>query len=225
MPGTICASPGVAFTEDQLAKMLAVPLPLLLTARTKMREAGMISLSGGLIQVCNWEHYQVDYSRVEKYRQKRELESNQGESSWGGRREGAGRKRQLQSSVTASGETVSTEETRRRREEEEKNSSRCLSADINFGDFCKLYEGEIGPITGMIGDRLKELSDEYPVRWFEEAVKIAGANGKRKLAYVEGVLKNYRADGFEVEETEEPNGQDAIARLRAAHPDAFTRGD
>jgi len=83
-------------------------------------------------------------------------------------------------------------------------SSRCLKDDTKFAAFCTLYENEIGPLTGLIADRLKEFTNDYPLRWFEEAVKIAVANGKRKLAYIEGVLKNYRVEGFRTEEEKEP---------------------
>lgn len=84
VPGTICPYPDVAFTDDQLAKALAVPKPLLLKARDKMAAAGKVSLNAGLIRITNWEHYQDDYARVQKHRARKagetENETPQGET-------------------------------------------------------------------------------------------------------------------------------------------------
>jgi DnaD/phage-associated family protein len=101
---------------------------------------------------------------------------------------------------------------------------RTTTTTAEFGEFCSVYEQEVGALTPMMGQQLGELSQEYPLVWFKRAVAEALRANVRRLNYVEAILKRWRVEGLDSEETEEDNGQDAIARLRAAHPDAFARG-
>lgn len=73
VPGTICAGVNVPFSDEQLARVLAIPKPLLVRATKKMADAGKISLNGGLIHITNWNHYQPDYARVEAFRQRQNV--------------------------------------------------------------------------------------------------------------------------------------------------------
>lgn len=102
-----------------------------------------------------------------------------------------------------------------------------LKVDKEFGVYCQVYEAEIGPLTPLISESLQAIVDDpnTPVRWFEEAVKIAAKRGHRNLGYVEGILRNYQAEGFHTEadeESEEDDAEDAVERWRKAHPDALS---
>ena len=70
MPGTICAAPDVPFTDEQLAKILKVPVAHLLGAKEKMMACGKIELNSGGIHIQNWTHYQADYIRDQRYRER-----------------------------------------------------------------------------------------------------------------------------------------------------------
>jgi DnaD/phage-associated family protein len=65
------------------------------------------------------------------------------------------------------------------------------------GIFSSIYESEIGALTPMIGEELGILSEEYPVEWFERAVKEAIGNNVRKLNYVKSILKRWKTEGFD----------------------------
>lgn len=68
--------------------------------------------------------------------------------------------------------------------------------DPDFGEVCRQYESEIGPISAFIVDSLSELLDEYgSAAAIVDAFGIAAKNNQRKLSYVEGVLRNRRAEG------------------------------
>lgn len=58
-----------------------------------------------------------------------------------------------------------------------------------------LYEQEIGALTPLIAEQIKDWVDNHPQIWIEEAIKIAVENNTRKVAYVNGILKNWRTDG------------------------------
>lgn len=59
----------------------------------------------------------------------------------------------------------------------------------------RLYEEHIGPITPMIAESLKEAETTYPVRWIEEAVRIAVENNARRWRYIEAILRSWREEG------------------------------
>lgn len=59
----------------------------------------------------------------------------------------------------------------------------------------KLYEENIGPLTPLIADMLKEAEGLYRAEWFEEAITIAVKNNKRNWKYVEAILKRWKEEG------------------------------
>jgi len=59
----------------------------------------------------------------------------------------------------------------------------------------KLYEENIGPLTPLIADMLKEAEELYRAEWLEEALTIAVKNNKRNWRYVEAILKRWKEEG------------------------------
>jgi DnaD/phage-associated family protein len=59
-----------------------------------------------------------------------------------------------------------------------------------------LYESNIGIITPMIVDVLQDAINEYPVEWFEPAIKQAISNNVRKWNYIEAILKRWKIEGL-----------------------------
>ena len=62
-------------------------------------------------------------------------------------------------------------------------------------DVFRLYEENIGVITPMAAERLKDMEAEYPPEWIGEAFGEAVASNARSLRYVEAVLRRWRDDG------------------------------
>lgn len=59
----------------------------------------------------------------------------------------------------------------------------------------KLYESNIGVLTPMIADELKDMDAEYPTEWLEEALKISVTMNKRNLRYIRAILERWRTEG------------------------------
>ena len=59
----------------------------------------------------------------------------------------------------------------------------------------ELYEQNIGPLTPMLAESLREAEAEYPYEWIEDAVRIALENNVRKWRYVEAILKSWQEKG------------------------------
>ena len=58
-----------------------------------------------------------------------------------------------------------------------------------------LYEENIGLLTPILADRLKEAERLYPDAWIGEAIEQACAYNKRSWGYIEAILKRWRDEG------------------------------
>ena len=58
-----------------------------------------------------------------------------------------------------------------------------------------LYEENIGSLTPMLAEELKEAESEYPRSWIEDAFRIAVSSNQRKWRYIAGILKSWAAEG------------------------------
>ncbi|MFQ5932923.1 MAG: DnaD domain-containing protein [Nitrospiraceae bacterium] len=58
-----------------------------------------------------------------------------------------------------------------------------------------LYEKNIGPLTPMIADRLRDAEQTYPEDWIVDAIRIAVENNVRKWRYVEAILEDWMETG------------------------------
>ena len=71
----------------------------------------------------------------------------------------------------------------------------------------QLYEENIGPITPMMADILKEDEADYPMEWIEDAIRQAVAHNARNWKYVQAILKNKRKEGHGNEQNRRDNSQ------------------
>ena len=63
-----------------------------------------------------------------------------------------------------------------------------------------LYEQNIGPLTPLIADALREAEAEYPAEWIEEALREAVANNKRSWKYAAAILRRWKEEGRHAQE-------------------------
>jgi DNA replication protein len=75
-----------------------------------------------------------------------------------------------------------------------------------------LYEQNIGPLTPLIAERLRDAEETYAARWVEDAITIAVENNVRKWRYVEAILEDWRTRGRD--EQREDRGDTEKARRR-----------
>ena len=86
----------------------------------------------------------------------------------------------------------------------------------------RLYEQNIGLLTPLIADQLRDMEKSYPPDWIDEAFMIAVAGNKRALRYIQAVLKRWETDGKD-ERTHEAGRGDSEAELRRKYiPDEFS---
>lgn len=58
-----------------------------------------------------------------------------------------------------------------------------------------LYEQNIGMLTAHIAEELRDAETEFPLRWLEDAIKLAVESNKRNWRYVRGILTRWKNEG------------------------------
>jgi DnaD/phage-associated family protein len=59
----------------------------------------------------------------------------------------------------------------------------------------QLYEDNIGPLTPLIADTLRDAEQLYPESWIKEALEIAVQNNVRKWNYIDAILRSWQDGG------------------------------
>ncbi len=62
-------------------------------------------------------------------------------------------------------------------------------------DIFTLYEQNIGMLTPMIAEELREAEKLYPEAWIRDAIKEAVNQNKRKWSYISAILERWSAEG------------------------------
>lgn len=74
-----------------------------------------------------------------------------------------------------------------------------------------LYEHNIGPLTPMVAERLRDAENTYPAAWIEEAISIAVTNNVRRWRYIEAILDRWQTEG---KDERKDRGDSETARRR-----------
>ena len=70
-----------------------------------------------------------------------------------------------------------------------------LKGDCQGVNIFKIYESNIGMLTPMLSENLKDLEKQYPIDWIKDAIEVSVKSEKRNLRYVEGILKSWKQGG------------------------------
>jgi len=90
------------------------------------------------------------------------------------------------------------------------------AADIdNVPNIFTLYEQNIGMLTPMIADELREAEQQYPEEWVKDAIKEAVSMNKRNWRYISRILEVWATKG---------RGDEAGKEARKADPNKFIKG-
>jgi DNA replication protein len=93
-------------------------------------------------------------------------------------------------------------------------SAQIKSVPMERPNVFKLYEENIGPLTPLIADALKDAEQTYSEEWIAEAIELAVKNNKRNWKYTEAILKRWKDQG---KRNETKDRQDVIK-----NPDRYT---
>jgi DnaD/phage-associated family protein len=70
-----------------------------------------------------------------------------------------------------------------------------ISGPLDRPGVFRLYEENIGPLTPLIADALKDAEDTFSSQWTAEAIELAAKHNKRNWKYCEAILKRWKEEG------------------------------
>ena len=70
-----------------------------------------------------------------------------------------------------------------------------IALDLERPNIFRLYEDNIGPLTPIIADTLKEAEQTYRTEWIEDAIRIAVENNVRRWRYIQAILESWQKEG------------------------------
>ncbi|MEO8611748.1 MAG: DnaD domain protein [Chloroflexota bacterium] len=77
----------------------------------------------------------------------------------------------------------------------------------------KLYEANVGALTPMVAEYLKDAEKDYPLDWIEDAIRGAVVNNKRNWSYIQAILRRRESEGKRggsIKRSPEQDGQSYI---------------
>ena len=96
-----------------------------------------------------------------------------------------------------------------------REASGSISAPKDRSNTFKLYEENIGPLTPLIADTLKDAEEAYSPEWLADAIKLSAENNKRNWKYIEAILKRWKEEGRAEKQdrrNDKKNGQQSVDR-------------
>lgn len=58
-----------------------------------------------------------------------------------------------------------------------------------------LYQQNIGPLTPLLADELRDAENQYPADWINDAFKIAVTRNARNWRYIDAILRSWKEKG------------------------------
>jgi DNA replication protein len=75
------------------------------------------------------------------------------------------------------------------------SSNASIQVQVERPNIFVLYEQNIGLLSPLIADDLKDAADRYPAEWIEAAFREAVQQNKRKWTYIRAILRRWETEG------------------------------
>jgi DnaD/phage-associated family protein len=98
-----------------------------------------------------------------------------------------------------------------------------LSLLVERPNIFVLYEQNIGTLTPIIADELRDAEQTYPLRWIEEAIQLAVENNVRKWRYVLAILERWRQEGKQDGDERRTSQEDLRRQIPEQYRDIIKR--
>jgi DnaD/phage-associated family protein len=70
-----------------------------------------------------------------------------------------------------------------------------IQVEVERPNIFVLYEQNIGLLSPLIAEDLKDAADQYPAEWIEAAFREAVQHNKRKWTYIRAILRRWETEG------------------------------
>lgn len=75
------------------------------------------------------------------------------------------------------------------------NIKQRIQVQIERPNIFVLYEQNIGLLSPLLADELKDAADQYPAEWIEAAFREAVQHNKRNWSYIRAILRRWETEG------------------------------
>ncbi len=82
-----------------------------------------------------------------------------------------------------------------------------------------LYETNIGPLTPLIADEIKDAERDYPPEWIQDAIKQAVESNARNWRYIRAILERWQTEGRSREVTGRSDERDRARYVKGKYAD------
>jgi len=74
-------------------------------------------------------------------------------------------------------------------------TKRTVQIEVERPNIFVLYEQNVGLLSPLIAEELKDAADHYPMDWIETAFREAVQHNKRKWSYIRAILRRWETEG------------------------------
>ncbi len=93
------------------------------------------------------------------------------------------------------------------------NPNDSIESFLQHPNIFQMYEANIGPLTPMIADALRDAEKTFQENWIEEAFRIAVERNRRNWHYIEAILHRWQEGGRD-DRKDQPDRGDAEKNRR-----------
>lgn len=93
---------------------------------------------------------------------------------------------------------------------------------VNRPNIFLLYEQNMGALTPLIADQLRDMERSYAPGWIHDAFEIAVSRNKRNLRYIQNILRRWETEGRDGDRYETTGGDSETDRRKTYIPDEFS---
>ena len=94
-----------------------------------------------------------------------------------------------------------------------------ISLRIDHPNVFVIYEQNIGPLTPLLAEELREAEQTYPADWIAQAIRIAVEQNVRRWRYVRAILERWRSEGKEDAEPGRGDEEDRYRYIKGKYAD------
>ncbi len=87
---------------------------------------------------------------------------------------------------------------------------------ISVPNIFRLYEENIGPLTPMMADTLRDAEEEYEFEKIKKAMELAVQANVRNWRYVDAILKRWKEDGYDKDRRDDQKDRQRYAEGKYA---------
>jgi DnaD/phage-associated family protein len=93
---------------------------------------------------------------------------------------------------------------------------------VNRPNVFLLYEQNIGALTPLIADQLRDMERSFAPVWIQDAFEIAVSRNKRNLRYIHNILRRWETEGRDGDRYETVGRDSEVDRRKTYIPDEYS---